>query len=361
MRTAMVLFATALTVSSNVKGVTVSTTGVAAQPASQVQGPQIFINDTNTAVVLLAVDTVEPAIETTVPAEFDGSVLRAREERRGIGIGQQGSGTSIGPQSSEPTIGPQTSEPAIGQQGSPAVVPGISDQGLIFPAPNTIIIGPPSTVASLNPRTPPQAPPAPQQEVAVILPGLSDVGLIFPEPNTVALGSQPPGLPVAFDPSLSRVTPSQNFGTQDRRGIGIGLQGSGTAIGPQSSEPTIGPQSSEPAIGQQGSPAVVPGISDQGLIFPAPNTVVVGPPQFNARLQPGFNGSQPVIQTVIVPSSGVILVPVNTGHRHLSRASLERFRDARQNAGVNRSSAAGIAPQRPMIAPAPAPVTGGRR
>ncbi len=123
----------------------------------------------------------------------------------------------------------------------------------------------------------------------LILPGLSDQGLILPAPNTIVVGPQDEthgstlftgfgrfrGVefqPRAFNPAM------RSF--QDHRGLGIGFQGSSTAIGPQSSEPQIGEQGSQP---------IVPGLSDQGLIFPTPNSIAVAA-DFNARVQP-FTGT----------------------------------------------------------------------
>jgi len=126
-------------------------------PAAIPQGPQMFIDDTNTAIVLAPVqeEILEPAPAHSVPpTEFDRSRLGTTEETRGIGNGQQGSGIPIDPLSSEPTGGLETSEQQIGEPGEPAILPGLSDQGLVFPEPSTIIVGPqfdPRTVPGLGP------------------------------------------------------------------------------------------------------------------------------------------------------------------------------------------------------------------
>ncbi len=138
--------------------------------------------------------------------------------------------------------------------------------------------------------------------------------------------------------------------TQEQRGIGIGEQGTGTALGPQSSEPTIGPQSNEPQIGEQGT-VILPGLSDQGPIFPEPNTVAIAP-QFNARLQPGYN---PTPQGDVTDGSGAVLVPESTGRRHVSRASVGRLQA--EHAARN---AAGSPTAPGATTPSPAPAAGRR-
>ncbi len=233
------------------------------------------------------------------------------QQGRGIGIGLQGSGTTIGPQSSqptigpqfneptigpqfnEPTIGPQFNEPAIGQQGSIAIQPGLSDQGLIMPGPNTIVVSPAGTPTFVPRRafaratpplggvvTPQNSPLVGPLETSVILPGLSDQGLIFPAPNTIVM-ARPFSIGIPghrFAPVFGRpgfadfrlhgnsvfVTEVSDSGTissfpnvitlSPQFGIGIGQQGFGTAIGPQG---VIGPQGFVPVFGSQVTPGAL--------------------------------------------------------------------------------------------------------
>ncbi len=99
------------------------------------EGPQVFIGDTNTALVLLSpLGTAEQArldrenrINQAARLGMDPERLRQfgsefvpgptgifGQQGRGLGIGQQGGGT---------VIGPQVNEPMIGQQGSIAPTP----------------------------------------------------------------------------------------------------------------------------------------------------------------------------------------------------------------------------------------------
>jgi len=96
-------------------------------------------------------------------------------------------------------------------------------------------------------------------------------------PDTTAIAVLPP----AVD---SRHFFEQHPTTQERRGIGIGSQASAPLIAPQFNEPMIGQQGPSPF--EPGGVAqtvrflpvgVQPGLSDQGLIFPEPGTIVVGP------------------------------------------------------------------------------------
>jgi len=176
-----------------------------------------------------------------------------------VAVGATGStvNTGIAPQASEPTIGPQFNQPMVGQPGPAPAQPG-------FPQPAEVL------------------PPG-------VLPGLSDQGLIFPAPGTIAVGPQ----------GNTAVIASQNAAIGVGSVTGVGVQGQdtvqdqrGIGIAHQASEPTIGPQFNQPMIGQPGpSPAqfgfpqpaqvlpagVQPGLSDQGLIFPAQGTIIVGP------------------------------------------------------------------------------------
>jgi hypothetical protein len=243
------------------------------------------------------------------------------QDRRGIGIA---------PQSSEPTIAPQYNEPMIGQQGPPPFqtgLPGNFDSTRRHPAWDQFANFSGATRFDFYRE-------ARRHHLAPgVQPGLSDRGIIWPAPGTVAVGPQDddsennwdrseayrdrlqrmvnrrgenndshwnrdgrhstqtaainndnfnqniqPVLPQGFDEHHEFI---EHPTTQDRRGIGIG---------PQTSAPVIAPQYNEPMIGQQGPPAmqpglpqnalppgVRPGLSDQGPIFPAPGTIVVGP------------------------------------------------------------------------------------
>ncbi len=163
-----------------------------------------------------------------------------------------------------------------------------------------------------------------QEWTGPIQPGLSDQGLIFPAPNTIAVGPQDvlsSGPDSGSQSFVPRAQPPGLRSFQDQRGLGIGLQGSST---------TIGPQSSEPVIGEQGSQPIVPGLSDRGLIYPMPNTVAVAP-GMNSRLQGSvapnafgnFGTVQPLghwnagffpgPQAVIIGPQGVVQAPQGFG------------------------------------------------
>ncbi len=109
------------------------------------EGPQVFIGDTNTAVLLLspagmaeAARLARQGFNRNFPAGTDiersrqfGSqfipgpegVLLPQAQGRGVGLGQQGSGTGIGPQSNEPLIGQQGTIAPTPQGSSLIVAP----------------------------------------------------------------------------------------------------------------------------------------------------------------------------------------------------------------------------------------------
>lgn len=191
MRISIAVFITALGVAS-AAGATSTASATSAgmvargtMPAVVPEGPQIFIDDTNTAIILAPVAAAPvpvgsqavPSAQVVSRTDFDRSRLGPSQDLRGIGTGPRDN-TTPGPVRNEPTVAPQTSEPQIGQQGA-VIVPGLSDQGPVFPQPNTVTVAP-----QLSAGIPPAAP------SAVILPGLSDQGLIFPAPNTVAVAPQ---------------------------------------------------------------------------------------------------------------------------------------------------------------------------
>lgn len=119
-----------------------------------------FINDTNTAGILLspyAVPSLTPGRTNLSPATTSG----------GIGIGQQGFGTAIGPQTNQPAIGqqgfgtaigPQSNQPAIGQQGFGTAIGPQSNQPAIGQQGSGTAIGQQGTIAP-PPRAGTVAPP----------------------------------------------------------------------------------------------------------------------------------------------------------------------------------------------------------